>query len=60
MYYCGGSERKIACNTYQTAKRQNGMCFGRDFVGKLACNTYQIKKNVIWYVYLVMFLMEMF
>ena len=30
-------------NTYQTAKRQNGMCFDRDFVGNLDCNAYQIK-----------------
>jgi len=35
---------KLVQNTYQTAKRQNGMCFDRDFVGKLDCNTYQTVK----------------
>ena len=43
MYMRGKFGQKNVASTYQTAKRQNGMCFDRDFEWKLDCNAYQIK-----------------
>ena len=43
MYFDRDFVGKLDCDTYQTAKSQNGMYFGRDFVGKFDCNAYQIK-----------------
>ena len=51
MYMRGKFGQKNVASTYQTAKRQNGMCFDRDFVGNLDCNAYQIK-NVQFGMYM--------
>jgi len=44
MYFCGGSERKIARNTYQSEKVRVGMYIREVFCLQNVANTYQNEK----------------